>query len=66
MRGKVRKMRPISRTGRGHGAVCIWHVARGGLGFWGKNEGDEGGQPAMEHDEPIVQNKANSGEGGCV
>ncbi len=21
------------------GALCIWHVARGGLYFWGKNEG---------------------------
>ena len=44
------------------GTVCIWHVARGGLDFWGKNEGDEGGQPAMEQDKPIVQNKANSRE----
>ncbi len=26
----------------GAGTVCIWHVARGGLDFWGKNEGDKG------------------------
>ncbi len=25
----------------GTGTVCIWHVARGGLDFWGKGEGDK-------------------------
>ena len=26
----------------GAGTICIWHVARGGLAFWGKNKGHEG------------------------
>ncbi len=46
--------------------MCIWHVARGGLDSWGKNQGDEGGQPPMEQDKPIVQNEPNlpGGAGG--
>src|SRR3974390_1249877 len=41
----------------GTGTLCIWHVARGGLDFWGQNEGSKGDSASGE---PIVQNEANS------
>jgi hypothetical protein len=44
----------------GAGPVCIWHVARGGLDFWGKNAGTAGDRPQVRAKRDPTQSPARS------